>query len=285
MKTLALLALVLSSNLHAETPGNPVERYFGKIPVEEAHRTWGQSSSAPLPKSGIDLLVWNVKKGDRPSFHSEFLRLGEKKDLFLIQELFTAPFFTSTINEFSGLQWELGLSFFYRLYNNDSTGNMIGSLSSPTWVKVEHTLNYEPLTETPKTTVYARYALEGTDAEVLVISIHGINFNGFDAYKRQLDQVEAVIRRHQGPVILGGDFNTRTKKRHQELRDFARALRLKEVSFINGDRRMVAIGTKHILDHVFVRGFSVHHAEVHVSPGSDHRPMTLSLDVSASPSR
>lgn len=280
MKTLALLTLFLvSPGQAAYEAKNPIQRYFRRVPIEEARRTWGQSSSDRLPVKGIEVLVWNVKKGDKPDFASDFRKFGEDKDLFLIQEAYTADFFTSTINTFRDYQWELGLSFTYRLYNNEATGNMIGARVKPTWVKVEHTIDFEPVTATPKTTAYARYPVEGTDQEVLVISIHGINFANFSAFARHLDQVKAHIVSHEGPVVLAGDFNTRTKERYRELKAFARKLNLREVRMINSDIRMVAVGTRNFLDHAFVRGFKVRHAEVHPSKGSDHKPMVLNLDL------
>ena len=279
MKTLASLTIFLTSLGHLEsaTP-NPIGRYFRKVPVEDAHTTWGDASASSLPSKALGVLVWNVKKGARPEFNSEIVRLGEDKDLFLMQEAYTAPYFTATLSALRDYQWDLGISFTYRLYNNDGTGNMIGARVKPTWVKVEHTLDFEPMTETPKTTIYAKYPVEGMNETLLVISIHGINFTGFGAFSRHLDQIHKQIINHDGPAILAGDFNTRTKERYREVQAMAEALDLDEVKFINGDLRMTAVGTKNILDHAFIRGFSVRHAEVHASDGSDHLPMALSLD-------
>lgn len=280
MKSLALITIFLATIGHAESASpNPISRYFRKVPIDEAHITWGDASVSRLPSHKLDVLVWNVKKGARPEFNSEFARFGEDKDMFLIQEAFTASYFTAALSSFRDYQWDLGISFTYRLYNNDGTGNMIGARVKPTWVKVEHTIDLEPMTETPKTTAYAKYSIEGMDKELLVISIHGINFTGFGAFSRHLDQVYKKILNHDGPVILAGDFNTRTKDRYREVQAFAKALDLDEVEFINGDLRMEAVGTDNILDHAFVRGFSVRHAEVYTSNGSDHQPMVLSLDV------
>lgn len=280
MKNLAFLTLFLGITGHAEiaTP-NPVSRYFRKVPIEEAHITHGDASVSKLPSQGLDVLVWNVKKGARADFNSEYEKFGRDKDLFLIQEAYTAPYFTAALESFRDYQWDLGISFTYRLYNNYGTGNMIGARVKPTWVKVEHTVNLEPVTETPKTTVFAKYAVEGMDQELLVISIHGINFTGFNAFSRHLDQVYNKILNHDGPVILAGDFNTRTKERYAEVKALAEVLDLDEVEWINGNFRMTAVGSKNILDHAFVRGFKVSYAEVFPSPGSDHRPMVLSLDV------
>ncbi len=279
MRTLALLTLFLVSTGHAASDGkNPVSRYFRRVPIEQAHVTWGQSSSDRLPFKGLDVLVWNVKKGDKKEFDSEFKKLGVEKDIFLIQEAYTAGFFTATIETFRDYQWDLGLSFTYRLYNNEATGNMIGARVKPSWVKVEHTVDMEPLTATPKTTAYAKFPVEGMEKELLVISIHGINFANFDAYNRHLEQVKSYIVSHEGPVVFAGDFNTRTKKRYRELQVFAKKLNLSEVRLTNGDLRMVAVGTKNYLDHAFVKGFKVRHAEVKSTSGSDHQPIILDLD-------
>lgn len=257
----------------------PISRFFETVPLSEAHVVRGNAVEGKLPAHSLDVLVWNVKKGDRPLFDSEFKKFGADKELFLIQEAYTAGFFTDTLDAFKGYQWDLGLSFRYKRYNNDATGNMIGAIVKPTWVKVEHTFNLEPVTKTPKATIYAKFAVEGFDKELLVISMHGINFNGLNAYLNHLAQVRAVIAAHRGPVFLAGDFNTRTDEREVELRAFAASLRLKEVELINGDGRMQSYGSKHYLDYAFVKGLTVKHAEVFESKGSDHQPMEFSLDV------
>lgn len=278
MKNLGFLALILAFSSHAETPKNPVQRYFETVPLSEAHVTLGNAPEGKLPQTSLDILVWNVKKGANKPFEEEFRKFGDEKEILLIQEAYTAPYFTGTIGEFAHYEWDLGLSFRYRMYNNEATGNMIGATVKPTWVKVEHTLDLEPVTKTPKSTVYAKFEVDGLETQVLVVSMHGINFNGFHAYIDHLEQVGKVIEAHDGPVILAGDFNTRTDEREAEMREFAKRHKLNEVSFKNSDIRMRSYGTKHFLDYAFLKGLKVNDAEVHASPGSDHQPMTLNLD-------
>ncbi|MES2526740.1 MAG: endonuclease/exonuclease/phosphatase family protein [Bdellovibrionota bacterium] len=279
MKTLAYLSLFFALAGHASLPTpNPISRYFTRVPIERAHIVYGSASQESLSED-IKVLVWNVKKGARKDFSSEFVKFGEGKDIFLIQEAFTADFFQESLAYFSNYQWDLGISFRYKRYNNDGTGNMIGSFVRPTWVKVEHTLDYEPVTETPKTTAYAKFRVNNREEEILVISMHGINFKNAGAFMRHLYQVKKHIQDHQGPVILAGDFNTRTKDRYLELAYLTGTLGLTEVVWLNGEIRMTAVGSKNILDHAFVRGFEVKHAEVHESRGSDHKPMTLELHL------
>jgi len=279
MKTLALVALFLATQGHAiSQPKNPIGRYFRRVPIEQAHVTWGQAAKGALPDTSLDVLVWNVKKGSRGIFPEEFRKFSPDKDLFLIQEAFTAQYFINSLEELRDYQWDLGISFTYRLYNDDGTGNMIGAKVRPVWVKVEHTTDLEPLTRTPKTTAYAKFSVEGLEKTLLVISIHGINFKSIKAFSRHLDQVRTHISAHRGPVILAGDFNTRTKARYREVQAFAQALGLMEVLFKNNHLRMTAVGNDNYLDHAFIRGFYIRDAEVHPSPGSDHQPMTMKLD-------
>ena len=278
MKTLGLLSLFFAfAGYAAPATQNPVRRYFQRVPIERAHTIIGNAEATELHDADLQVLVWNVKKGMKDNFPSEFVKYGHGKDIFLIQEAYTADFFRVSLANFSNYQWDLGISFTYRLYNNDGTGNMIGSWARPSWVKVEHTLDYEPVTETPKTTAYAKFNVSGKEEQLLVISMHGINFANIGAFERHIEQVKKNIEGHQGPVIFAGDFNTRTKKRYDLLLEMAYKLKLQEVRFINGHFRMTAVGSKNILDHAFVRGFDVRHAEVFKSDGSDHKPMTLDL--------
>jgi endonuclease/exonuclease/phosphatase (EEP) superfamily protein YafD len=281
MKNLALLTLILATSTGlAKEPGprNPVDRYFGHIPENQAHVSWGSTTGERLPSQGLDVLVWNVKKGALPDFGAEFLKFGKDKELLLVQEAYTAPYFTTVLSWFQNYEWDMGMSFTYLLYNNEATGNMIGGDVKPAWLKIQHTVDMEPLTNTPKSTVYAKYDVEGSDSQLLVISVHGINFADKDAFAHHLAQFRAEISAHSGPVLLAGDFNTRTKERYHEVQALASSLKLKEVKLLHGELRMTAVGTKNFLDHAFVRGLTVRHAEIFSSDGSDHQPMVLSLD-------
>ncbi len=279
MRILGFLAIFLSLAGHSAPPTtNPVSRYFHRVPIERAHLTWGEAHLSELPSDAIDILVWNVKKGSRETFGSDLIRLGDNKDIFLIQEAFTSDLFIGKLAYFANYQWELGISFTYRMYDDNGTGNMIGARVKPTWVKVEHTLDMEPLTQTPKTTAYAKFPVAGREEELLVISIHGINFTSFEAFGRHLEQVRGEIEHHLGPVILAGDFNTRTKERMAQVRRFTNQLNLMEVNFVNGNLRMTSFGSNNILDHAFIKGFKVRQAEVFPSKGSDHQPLVLNLE-------
>jgi endonuclease/exonuclease/phosphatase (EEP) superfamily protein YafD len=172
----------------------------------------------------------------------------------------------------------MGKSFTYNLYNNHATGTMVGSSADPEEVVVTHTPDYEPMTNTPKALTYARYALEGSDKSLLVISVHAINFTTIGPFKRNMLQARAEIEKHDGPVLFAGDFNTHHNLRTNYLMNMMKELKFSTIKFINGHQRMKFKLTGSILDHGFVRGLKVKHAEVlGKAKGSDHKPMVLDL--------
>lgn len=279
MKTfiLATLLLVVST----PTEANPVSRrLFRVVPVAEAHESWGEAVSSQLPAEDIDVLVWNIKKTEEDPWQIEFLRYGLAKDLLLVQEAYRGTLFEKTLQLFWGRRWDMAVSF-KALYDKETaTGVMVGAAADPLDVKVEHTKDREPLVNTPKATIYAKYPLRGVREDLLVISVHGINITSLGAFKRHMQQMKTQIEKHSGPVLWAGDFNTRTKKRTRYMEEMTRELGFEEVKFKNGQHRMVFKFTKNYLDHAFVRGLKVKAAEVIPdSSGSDHKPMLLTVSV------
>jgi endonuclease/exonuclease/phosphatase (EEP) superfamily protein YafD len=172
----------------------------------------------------------------------------------------------------------MGISFLYRQYANAATGSMIGANALPLEAYVKHSPDHEPITLTPKATTFAKYDIEGHRADLLVISIHGINFETTGAFRRQLRQIESVILEHRGPVFLAGDFNTWNEARTAHLLVMARRLALTEATYINGHERLMFNGWA--LDHVFTRGLTVRSATVDgAAVGSDHRPILVDFEV------
>lgn len=270
------ILLTLQSQAHAHL----VSRYFRKVPVDQAHVISGEANDRYLNPESIKVLVWNIKKTQEVAWKDEFRSFAKNKELFLIQEAYPNELFLTTLAELGNYRWDMGISFTYRLYNNLPTGTMIGSRVYPTLAFVKHTPDLEPITETPKAMTLAKYPVLGLEHELLVINIHGINFTSFSSFKRNIAQAEEEISKHEGPVIIAGDFNTRTKTRLYHLFSKMKALGLSEINFKNGDQRMVAVMTNNILDHGFVRGLTVKDAEVFGSArGSDHKPMVIEVAV------
>lgn len=281
-KILITLFLSISFQLHAEElRPRPLGRYYIIPTIDRAHTYQGEAHESELDPKSINVLVWNIKKALMSNWRTEFESYGHGKDLYLIQEANETPRFTQTLDRFSGVRWDLGISFLYRLYGNQATGNMLGANVEPTQVIVKHTEDYEPVVETPKTTIFAKYPLKTSPHPLLVISVHGINLTNNGSFKRNLKQIEDEIQTHKGPVLLSGDFNTRTKERTQYLMSMMKRLSFKTVVFKNGNLRMRFKYTENYLDHGFVRDLTVKNAEVYgESTGSDHKPMAMELSYS-----
>jgi endonuclease/exonuclease/phosphatase (EEP) superfamily protein YafD len=273
---LLTLGLFLSSSAQA-IPG-PLSRYYESVPIEEAHRTAGYASEEALNPAAIKVLVWNIFRAKKDLWDEEFQKFGESKDLFLIQEFFQSPRFIETIKSFSMVRWDLGLTYLYRQRNGAGTGNMVGSSAEPSMILIKHSHCHEPILKTPKAMAISKYPLFGRNEELLVISVHAINFTRNNCFRDHIKQAIDEVKKHQGPVLLAGDFNTHHQARTNYLMKAIREVGLSPVKFIDGHLRM-KFG-RHYLDHSFVRGLDVKHARVFGNAkGSDHKPMVLEVSV------
>lgn len=258
--------------------------WFKVVPEHEAHSYWGEAKSLELNPNSIDCLVWNIKKTEMVPWNVEYLIYGMDKNLHIIQEAFRNDRFLSTLNIFTHMRWDMATSMLYRKQNNIATGTLIGSTAEPVEAWASHSPDTEIVVKTPKANIFTKYRLKGTDQTLLVISIHGINITSYGAFTRHMDQIKDEILAHNGPVIYAGDFNTRTSNRTTYMQRQMDSIGMKEVKFINGEHRMKwPVLQNTYLDHAYVRGLDVKHAEVlKNSQGSDHKPMVMSLKLSAS---
>jgi endonuclease/exonuclease/phosphatase (EEP) superfamily protein YafD len=268
------LTLLLNGNALANVPF-PASRYISYVPIEEAHSYSGYASERALKAESIKALIWNIKKGELEQWDEEFTSYGKDQDVYLIQEAFENDHFTSTLKTFPHVRWDMGISFFYKIYNA-ATGSMVGSDVEPSEVIVKQSPDFEPVLKTPKSMTMAKYPIEGQDLPLLVISVHGINFTGLECFRDHMNQAWEIIEKHEGPILFAGDFNTHSKARTRYLMNQINKYGLRAVEFKNGHQRMSFAGN--YLDHGFVRGLKVNHAEVYgESKGSDHRPMVMEL--------
>ena len=92
----------------------------------------------------------------------------------------------------------------------------------------------------------------------------------------EVDQLIEVIRLHDGPIIVGGDFNTFRSSYMERLVEKMAALGLSHVKIPKDPRRT----NWQYLDHCFVRGLMVERAKVEKKIcSSDHYPLKLSFVV------
>lgn len=267
-----LSVLVVGLTISTASQGAPNNILFRVLPEGQSLESFGRPSRIELERN-VKALIWNIKKASLVPWSSEFTKLAEDRDLILLQEAYRTSVFNTTLVKLP-MSWNLGISFLYKRYMDTPTGSLVGSTSEASVSYVKHSPDEEPITDTPKAITFARYPVKDRADELLVVSVHAINFNSTPAFRRQMDQAFREMKDHVGPILFAGDFNTWNAARSQYLRKISQELKLEEVKLTNGSSRTTFRGW--FLDHAFIRGAKISSAEVVVdSVGSDHRPIQL----------
>lgn len=221
--------------------------------------------------SSINFLCWNIKKGLKPNWKEDLLDLADGKDLIIIQEAILDSDLTDAFDESSHCSFSKG----YKTKKH-TTGVMTVSKFEP--VKRHHLTSWEPWLATPKCTNITEYALADTEETLVVVNIHAINFTfGVKQFRNQIDKIRQVLARHNGPVILSGDFNTWRKKRMKILESLAIEHGLDALTF-QVDHRKTVFGQ--LLDHIYVRQLTAESTGTHEVRSSDHNPLSAELSSS-----
>jgi endonuclease/exonuclease/phosphatase (EEP) superfamily protein YafD len=168
--------------------------------------------------------------------------------------------------------WTLNTAFHYQ---DKATGVMTASR-----VKAVHSCGQstvEPFIRFPKTSLVSYYPVNGMNENLLVANIHGINFTlGVGVYKEQMEKLYDAMKRHNGPIVLAGDFNTWSDARMQIVDDLARRLSLESLDYTSHNRTLVF---GNAIDHVFYRGLEPLEHDTWYVTSSDHNPTRVSFRV------
>jgi endonuclease/exonuclease/phosphatase (EEP) superfamily protein YafD len=230
--------------------------------------------SSPAQKTELDssdfkMLTWNVLRGKEDGWKEDFKHLTEYKDILTIQEARLTDDLREVLKE-GHYNWDLSAAFKYR---GADTGVLTASKLEP-----DFTCTFrikEPLISIPKTVLVTLYPLSNTDKSLMVVNIHSINFSlGTEEFYTQLQKVETILLKHNGPMIFSGDVNTWSEKRLAILKDLSIRLGLKAVTFNKHDRTKVF---GHDIDHIYYRELTVSDATVIKVDSSDHNPMLVSF--------
>lgn len=241
----------------------------GSAPVPPPVLSNDRASSNALSGEELRVLIWNVHKGRDDEWIGDFRTIAADSDLVLLQEAHLHREFADGL---VGLpRWDLVEAWHWR---NAPTGVLTGSDVAPLRV---HALEHrEPLLRTEKSALVTEYRIAGSEQTLLVANMHLINFTiNTRAFRAQLAEVAALLREHQGPVILSGDLNTWRAERRAIVHEIAAALGLAEVAF-DGPRKQFL---RFPLDHVFYRGLTVQATEVPAVGSSDHNPLLVTFRI------
>ncbi len=263
------LVPILTATLVYATGGNgsadqppPAEHcasHLGTLPVAV-----GQQMPASL-----EILSWNIHKTRDTGWRQDLERLGAGANLSFIQE--------AALHARLGEFWPGGPIYqsFAQGYTtaDETTGVMTLSSHAPT-MQCNFT-SLEPWLGTPKAATITEHAIAGVGQRLLAINVHAVNFTlGIRDLEVQLKPIATLLSRHQGPVILAGDFNTWSSARAHLVDEALRELGLQPLQF-EPDLRSTAFGRP--LDHIYVRGLEVEATEVVRVSSSDHNPLRASL--------
>jgi len=218
-----------------------------------------------LPAVGLEILSWNIRKNGSDNWATELARLGDGKDLVLIQEAHLTANIPDSLPGAGHWAFAPG-------YSNREGPTGVMTLSAVPPLTQCNLVTREPLLGTPKATSITQYALADSDQSLVVANLHVVNFSlGLKTFRQQLDEVRAVLSVHDGPIILSGDFNTWSYRRLDVLQELATDLDLTDVGFEDDARKRPF---NHALDHMFVRGLKLVGAKTESVDASDHNPLS-----------
>jgi endonuclease/exonuclease/phosphatase (EEP) superfamily protein YafD len=223
-----------------------------------------------LDSTDIRLLSWNTQKGGRDNWQDDFDGMSSDRNLVLLQEAVPEHFSP-------GRYSPVPFGSFAPGYASPSglTGVLTLSATVPlTQCRLEHR---EPWLRTRKATSVTEYALSNSTSTLAVINVHAINFSlGINAFSEQLGQISDILKAHEGPVIVSGDFNTWSRNRLETVQRMAQESGLRAL-VIPDDGRSTFFGKR--VDHVFVRGLQTVAAATPAVETSDHNPIVAVFRV------
>jgi endonuclease/exonuclease/phosphatase (EEP) superfamily protein YafD len=224
-----------------------------------------------LDPERISVLNWNIYKEQRENWATDFKRYSYKHDVVMIQEAHLGEDLKSVLDK-RHQYWTLNTAFHYQ---DKATGVMTASRVKPVHSCGQSTV--EPFIRFPKTSLVSYYPVNGMDENLLVANIHGINFTlGVGVYKEQMEKLYDAMKRHNGPIVLAGDFNTWSDARMQIIDGLARRLSLESLDYTSHNRTLVF---GNAIDHVFYRGLEPLEHDTWYVTSSDHNPTRVSFRV------
>lgn len=278
-KILTALLVLLSSSVgyffyHLEIYSSPYVVFSSPHsasfqPVNQ-YCTESALTQPPLQQDKFRLLVWNIHKGLDAGWQQELQHFSQQADFLLLQEVTNQQNLSA---QFSA-QFPTALYTAAFAYAGRQSGVQILSKALPDLVCAD--MESEPWILIPKVANAMRFPLDNQQA-LLIVNVHLVNFEWNPVnYRRQIEKMMSLIARHQGPIILAGDFNTWNRGRLELIKTLARQFHLDEIVY-QQDYRMRFLGNP--LDHIFVRGFKAVQADSVRTDSSDHNPLSVEVEL------
>lgn len=229
---------------------------------------YGKTNSHALSHRRLRLGVWNIFKGNGGHhFMNDYRKFVSNLDLVLVQEALVS---SHSLKHYHMPGYGMIHCGSYQRMDGLRDGVMtlcrLEHAKSPVKVK---SLYAEPVFGTPKVSLISNYQLT-PQKKLLVANVHATLFRSLGRAKEELDQLVDAICKHNGPMIVAGDFNTFQSRYLTHLLDKLSKLGLTHAQ-MSYDPRKKDIQK---LDHIFTRGLKMERAKVENSmQSSDHFPL------------
>lgn len=233
---------------------------------------YGQTSHEFVPNQ-FSLMSWNIYKinhTDLHEFESYLQRVHaiHKPHFYCLQEAKHSDADAFPLDQFC-LYFTANLQLKERAYGVMTASNVYSDKSY-----AHLSQNTEFLFKTHKTTLISLFHF-ADHTPLVVVNIHAINFKSTHAYIEEMTSLESELRQYDHlPLIIAGDFNCWSRRRHKVIRDFCRTLKLRWASF-EDDHNVKRFGNNP-LDLILYRYLDVTQAQaIDSAKVSDHNPLLV----------
>lgn len=255
---------------------------FGKVAettIENIH-----PSPYVVNQDSIKVLSWNIAKNNHARhWRADFLAIIKqyKPDQIFLQEVRLCAL-KQQIPELASMGWSFAPNLIDTV-DNTYSGVLTATKAEHIHSKAKITKHQEPVTRTPKVSLFVEYALGHERETLLAVNTHLINFVETSKFQAQLQEIEAIIDQHPGAVIFSGDFNTWNRSRWLRLLQMTAKLGLTPVAFPAIEAQKIKrFLLSPPLDYIFYRGFRQKKASAQVIDNissSDHNPLLVELYI------
>lgn len=244
----------------------------------------GQGRDVP---ETITIVSWNAEKGASPQFTGDLANLiiTNRPDFVFVQEAQVDLLQTKRIGGHFAASWS------YPWPDGKTIGLLTLSSVPPLQIQPMPSKHKEFFITAPKLSLITEYPLTNGE-RLLAVNVHILAFERFQTIgiRTQLEDLEAVMAAHTGPIVFTGDFNTWSQKRLDVLEGVVDALGLTEVEDFPPGRRLGDKSNSFLnwlfgideglpLDRVYYRGFTHHSAKVLTYESSDHKAIQVTLEL------
>lgn len=215
----------------------------------------------------FSLVCWNVHKNNTksPALKAYLQSIADSCDFFLFQEANfrdDAPFTLPNFAFDAAANLEVKQTFYGVL-----TASRVESNQSEAFLSQ----GKESFLGPHKSLLLSRYPFKD-GSELLILNVHALNFRENKSYQRELEHFLLLIKDHQGPMIVAGDFNTWSKSRRVKLEALIEKIGLERVPFEQEDAVKNFMGKP--LDFILYRGLILEEYSCENLPTlSDHNPL------------